>query len=154
MINDQATWQTLMKPINHHKNRFPFLEEHDPTSCGLIIMIHSPKPSQCSSRIVINLCLDPKMRSIVALRNIEVIFSVHGDSTWVTPPPGTSPVRFEQEFVEYIIPCCNGGGGDVVCFVSQFPLVCFLLVKFMGKIKINYYLLIIFNLKALSILFS
>ena len=32
-----------------------------------------------SSRIVINLFLDPKMRSPLALSNIGVMFSVHGD---------------------------------------------------------------------------
>ena len=40
-------------------------------------------------RIVINPNLSAKMRSLLALRNIGVIFSVHGDSTWATLLPGT-----------------------------------------------------------------
>ena len=55
-------------------------------------------------RIVINLFLGHKMRSPLALSNIEVMFSVHGDSIWTTLPPGTSSVGFEQQFVEGIMP--------------------------------------------------
>ena len=92
-----------MKPINHHKNRFLFLEGQDPTSCGLIIMIHSPNPSKNSARIVINLFFDPKMRSPLEISHIEVTFSVQGDSVWSTLPPGTSSVGFEPKIVEDVL---------------------------------------------------
>ena len=34
-LDDQVTPQTPMKPINHHENRFPFVEDHVSTSFGL-----------------------------------------------------------------------------------------------------------------------
>ena len=51
------------------------------------------------SRIVINLLLDPEMRSPLALGNIGVMFSVHGDYIWVKVPWDTLSVGFEQLFV-------------------------------------------------------
>ena len=100
------TWQTLLKPINHHKNRFPFLEGQNPTSCGLISMIHSPKPSQNSSRIVINLCFGPKWGFLTKISDIEMTISIHGDSVWSTLPSGTTSVGFEQEI-----------GGNIISFM-------------------------------------
>ena len=38
-------------------------------------------------RNVINLFLDPKMRSTPEVSSIEVMFSTHGDSVWPMPPP-------------------------------------------------------------------
>ena len=49
-----------------------------------------------TSRIVINLIWDPKMRSPLALGNTDVIFSVHGDYIWVRVPRGTLSVGSEQ----------------------------------------------------------
>ena len=40
-VDDQVTSQTPMKPVNHHENRFPFLEGHVSTSFELKIMISS-----------------------------------------------------------------------------------------------------------------
>ena len=47
-------------------------------------------------RIVINLFLSPKMRSPTEMSDIDVMFSVHGDSVWATLPPDTPSVGFEQ----------------------------------------------------------
>ena len=44
------------------------------------------------------------MGSPLEVSNIEVIFSVQGDPVWTTLPPGTPSVRFEQNFVEGIMP--------------------------------------------------
>ena len=44
------------------------------------------------------------MGSPIEVSNIEVIFSVQGDPVWATLPPGTPSVRFEQNFVEGIMP--------------------------------------------------
>ena len=44
------------------------------------------------------------MGSPLEVSNIEVIFSVQGDPVWATLPPGTPSVRFEQNFVEGIMP--------------------------------------------------
>ena len=53
---------------------------------------------------MINLILDPKIGSPLGVSDIEVIFSVQGDPIWATLPPGTPSVRFEQNFVEGIMP--------------------------------------------------
>ena len=44
------------------------------------------------------------MGSPLEVSNIGVIFSVQGDPIWATLPPGTPSVRFEQNFVEGIMP--------------------------------------------------
>ena len=59
-------------------------------------------------RIVIKLILSPKMRPPLALRNIGVIFSVHGDSICVTPLQGTWSVGFKQKIVvDMMLFTCN-----------------------------------------------
>jgi len=50
-------------------------------------------------RNVINLCLDPKMRSTPEVSSIEVMFSAHGDSVWPMLPPRTFSVGFEEQIV-------------------------------------------------------
>ena len=50
-------------------------------------------------RNVINLFLDPKMRSTPEVSSIEVMFSAHGDSVWPMPPPRTFSVGFEEQIV-------------------------------------------------------
>ena len=48
-------------------------------------------------RNVINLFLDPKMRSTPEVSSTEVMFSAHGDSVWSIPPPKTFSVGFEEQ---------------------------------------------------------
>ena len=50
-------------------------------------------------RNVINLFLDPKMRSTPEVSSIEVMFSAHGDSVWPMLPPRTFSVGFEEQIV-------------------------------------------------------
>ena len=54
-------------------------------------------PPAKTSRVVINLFLDPKMRSPLEVRSIEVMFSAHGDSVWSMSPPRTFSVGFEEK---------------------------------------------------------
>ena len=51
------------------------------------------------ARNVINLFLDPKMRSTPGVSSIEVMFSAHGDSVWSMLPPRTFSVGFEEQIV-------------------------------------------------------
>ena len=44
-----------------------------------------------NARNVINLFLDPKMRSTAEVSSIEVMFSAHGDSVWPMLPRGHFP---------------------------------------------------------------
>ena len=53
-------------------------------------------PPSKTSRIVMNLFLDPKMRSPLEVGAIGVMFSVHGDSVRPILPLGTFSVGFEQ----------------------------------------------------------
>ena len=50
-------------------------------------------------RNVINLFLDPKMRSTCEVSSAEVMFSAHGDSVWSMLPPRTFSVGFEEQIV-------------------------------------------------------
>ena len=50
-------------------------------------------------RNVINLFLDPKMRSTPEVSSMEVMFSVHEDSVWSILPPRTFSVGFEEQIV-------------------------------------------------------
>ena len=50
-------------------------------------------------RNVINLFLDPKMRSTREVSSAEVMFSDHGDSVWSMLPPRTFSVGFEEQIV-------------------------------------------------------
>ena len=52
-----------------------------------------------NARNVINLFLDPKMRSTTEVSSIEVMFSAHGDSVWPMLPPRTFSVGFEEQIV-------------------------------------------------------
>ena len=74
-----------------------------------------------TARIVINLILEPKMGSPLEVSNIGVIFSVQGDPIWATLPPGTPSVRFEQNFVEGIMPFTFSESKIVV--KSLFPIL-------------------------------
>ena len=49
------------------------------------------------SRVVINLFLDPKMRSPLEVSSIEVMFSAYGDPVWSMSPPRTFSVGFEEQ---------------------------------------------------------
>ena len=69
-----------MMSMFHQKLRYFIHVNHNP-------MISGPKyTTSCRDRlaktvrIVINLFLSPKMKSSLVLSNIEVMFSVHGDS--------------------------------------------------------------------------
>ena len=53
-------------------------------------------PPSKTSRIVINLFLEPKMRSPLEVSAIGVMFSVHGDSVWPMLLPRAFSVGFEQ----------------------------------------------------------
>ena len=64
------------------------------------------------------------MGSPLEVSNIEVIFSVQGDPIWATLPPGTPSVRFEQNFVEGIMPFTFSESKIVV--KSLFPILDFL----------------------------
>ena len=72
---------------------------------------------------MINLILEPKMGSPLEVSNIEVIFSVQGDPIWTTLSPGTPSVRFEQNFVEDIMPFTFSESKIVV--KSLFPILYF-----------------------------
>ena len=50
-------------------------------------------------RNVINLFVDPKMRSTPEVSSTEVMFSVHEDSVWPMLPPRTFSVGFEEKIV-------------------------------------------------------
>ena len=50
-------------------------------------------------RNVINLFLDPIMRSTPEVSSTEVMFSDHGDSVWSMLPPRTYSVGFEEQIV-------------------------------------------------------
>ena len=52
---------------------------------------------------MINPVLNILVRSSLELSNIEMIFSVHGDSVWSTLPPRTSSVGFDHQFVKAIM---------------------------------------------------
>ena len=52
-----------------------------------------------NARNVINLFLDPKMRSTPAVSSIEVMFSAHRDSVWPILPPMTFSIGFEEQIV-------------------------------------------------------
>ena len=65
-------------------------------------------------KIVINLFLSHKMRSTLALSNIEVMCSVHRDYIWTRLPTGTLSVGFEQQFVEGIMPFTFAGPRIVI----------------------------------------
>ena len=54
-------------------------------------------PPAKTSRVVINLFLNPKIRSPLEVSSIEVMFSAHGDSVWSMPPPRTFSVGFEEQ---------------------------------------------------------
>ncbi len=74
-------------------------------------------------RNVINLCLDPKMRSTPEVSSIEVMFSAHGDSVWPMPPPRTFSVGFEEQIVvgsrgHVFYVCRPQNGGKIV--ISDF----------------------------------
>ena len=56
-------------------------------------------PPSKTSRIVINLFLEPKMRSPLEVSDIGVMFSAHGDSLWPILPPRTFSVGFEEQIV-------------------------------------------------------
>ena len=64
------------------------------------------------------------MGSPLEVSNIGVIFSVQGDPIWATLPPGTPSVRFEQNFVEGIMPFTFSESKIVV--KSLFPILYFL----------------------------
>ena len=50
-------------------------------------------------RNVINLFVDPKMRSTPEVSSTEVMFSDHEDSVWPMLPPMTFSVGFEEKIV-------------------------------------------------------
>ena len=52
-----------------------------------------------NARNVINLFVDPKMRSTPEVSSTEVMFSVHEDSVWPMLPPRTFSVGFEEKIV-------------------------------------------------------
>ena len=56
-------------------------------------------PPAKTSRVVINLFLDPKMMSPLEVSTMGVMFSVHGDSVRPILPPRTFSVGFEEEIV-------------------------------------------------------
>ena len=52
-----------------------------------------------NARNVINLFLEPKMRSPLEVSTTGVIFGTHGDSEWTMLPPRTFSVGFEEQIV-------------------------------------------------------
>ena len=48
---------------------------------------------------MINLFLEPKMRSPLEVSTTGVIFGTHGDSEWTMLPPRTFSVGFEEQIV-------------------------------------------------------
>ena len=59
----------------------------------------SCRDPRLNARNVINLFLDPTMRSTPEVSSIEVMFSAHGDSLWPMLPPRTFSVGFEEQIV-------------------------------------------------------
>jgi len=69
---------------------------HNPMNSGPKLTTSYRDSPAKTSRIVINLFLEPKMRSPLEVSTIGVVFSVHGDSVWPILPPRTFSVGFEQ----------------------------------------------------------
>ena len=81
-------------------------------------------PPSKTSRIVIHLFLEPKMRSPLEVSSMGVMFSVHGDSVRPILPPRTFSVGFEEEIVPGLMFCTFTDPQIVVKWL--FPILYFL----------------------------
>ena len=106
---DHICWVCLIKKLRYlvHMNHNPM--NSNPNRATLC-----RDPLAKTYKIVINLFLSHKMRSALALSNIEVMCSVHRDYIWTRLPTGTLSVGFEQQFVEGIMPFTFAGPRIVI----------------------------------------
>ena len=84
-------WVCLVKKLMYFVNI-----SHNPMNSDPKFTTSCRDPPAKTSRVVINLFLEPKMRSPLEVSTIGVMFSVHGDSVRPILPLRTFSVGFEQ----------------------------------------------------------